>query len=61
MVPFEARYQVQCVFFPNVFHPKIIHVKYKLDGMPFVLPQARSDVVFVVILLLDSGPQQVVK
>ena len=61
MVTFENIYQVQCVFFPNVFHPKIIHDKDELDGSPFVLPQARSDVVFVVILLLDSGPQQVVK
>ena len=57
MVPFENRYQVQCVFFPNVFHPKIIHDEDELDGVPFVLPKARSGVGFIVILLLEAGPQ----
>ena len=60
MVPFENRYQVQCVIFSNVFQTKIIHDKDGLDGVPGVSPQVRSGAVFIVTLLLESSPQQVV-
>jgi hypothetical protein len=28
------------VFYPNIFHPKVINYETELDGMPFVTPEA---------------------
>ncbi len=48
------------VFYPNILHPKVINDETDLDGMPFVVPEARGGIGFVISLSKKGGLEEIV-
>jgi hypothetical protein len=48
------------VFEPNIFYPKVINNETELDGMPFVVPEARGGFGFVKSLSKKAGLEEIV-
>ncbi len=48
------------VFKPNILHPKVINNETKLNGMPFVAPEARGGFSFVISLSKQAGSEEIV-
>jgi hypothetical protein len=48
------------VFYPNILHPKVFNYQTKLDGMPFVAPEAWGRLGLVISLSKKVGLEEIV-
>ncbi len=48
------------VFDPNIFNPKVIYNEAELDGAPFVAPEARGGISFIVPLDKEVRSEEIV-
>ena len=48
------------VFYPNILHPKVFNYQTKLDGMPFVAPEAWGRLGLVISLSKKGGLEEIV-
>ncbi len=48
------------VFDPNIFDPKVIYYEAELDGAPFVAPEARGGISFIVPLGKEARSEEIV-
>ncbi len=48
------------VFCPNILHPKVINYEAKLDGMPFVAPEAWGGFSLVISFTKKAGLEEIV-
>ena len=48
------------VFDPNTFNPKVIYDEAELDGAPFVAPEARGGISFIVPLGKEVRLEEIV-
>jgi hypothetical protein len=44
----------------NIFHTKVIYNEAKLDGSPFVAPEARSEFSFIIAFSKKAGSEEMV-
>jgi len=56
----ENAEEVVEVFDSNIFYTKVIHYKAELDGMPFVVPEARGGFSLVVAFSKKAGLEEIV-
>jgi hypothetical protein len=48
------------VFEPNILHPKVINYETKLDGMPFVAPEAWGGFGLVISFSKKAGSEEII-
>ena len=48
------------VFYSNIFYSKVINNEAELDGMPFVAPEARGGVSFIIAFSKKAGSEEIV-
>jgi hypothetical protein len=48
------------VFDSHIFHTKVIYNETELDGMPFVAPEARGGVSFIIAFSKKAGSEEIV-
>jgi len=49
---------VECVFFANMFHSKVIDDQCELDWVPFVAPESWYELALVIAPFVESFFQQ---
>ena len=48
------------MFDSHIFHTKVIYNEAELDGMPFVAPEARGGVSFIIAFSKKAGSEEIV-
>jgi hypothetical protein len=60
MVFLEKIKEMVEVFDPNIFDPKVIYDKAELDGVPFVAPETRGGISFIVAFGKEARSEEIV-
>ena len=54
VVFFEGLFEVECVFFANMFHSKVVDDQCELDSVPFVAPESWYQLALVIATFVES-------